>query len=224
MSIRALATVVLFAATAHAACGASSMASPTATPPAPITTPEPATEVTNPFTPVVEVLTPPPDIDTSGWLTYRDDANGFELKYPPNATLREHADYPTGLEQSGTVFQLQTEPETNLEEESFFIPDARSAENVCRSEPELAAHLSRVRVVNSNGDVSFWSSPHNGTGGTEEWYRTIYFSDERGSCVSLATTLRLGNIDKFPRGTRVADRSSAKANLFAMLATFRWRD
>jgi hypothetical protein len=126
-----------------AACGGGSKPGSTPTPSStatatrvPAATPTPTTEAVIPFTPVEEVLTPPPDIDTSGWLTYQDQAHGFELRYPPYAQVKENVRPPTfgvriGAHETGTEIDLSFTRGTTLENKYVFITETDESPDQC---------------------------------------------------------------------------------------------
>jgi hypothetical protein len=173
---------------------------------------------------VEEVLTPPPDIDTSSWLIYTDETNGFELKYPPDATVKRDVLFgPMGVPQVGTLFELFVQAGTTLAKKSFFVSSPDSAREYCSSELTASSQTPRrVRIVNETGEFSFWSTRYPGIGGASEWIQTNYFTEKGESCISLKTWLLLGSLGLHPTGTRLADKDAESQALLAMLATFRW--
>jgi len=81
-----------------------------------VATPSPATTVTAtpPATPNGEATptpkaTPTPELEDEyeGWLTYTNDVYGYEIRYPPGATIREEAPYKMSPEEreQGVTFE-----------------------------------------------------------------------------------------------------------------------
>jgi hypothetical protein len=219
MSVRALSALVLVASVVAAACGSSSKATPTATPvPSQTSTPMPTavpTQVIARFTPVEEVLTPPPDIDTSGWLTYRDDANGFELKYPPDLVLERNVTSPTESGVTGTRFTFPVPPGNELQSKIGFIS--------VQSKPgaECMPREARLTLLHApHGD--FWSFRGlNGAGPNQ--FRSMYYAVSRGpSCVTLEGLVTLLDPRAFRTPPPTYDRDSEADAFLAMISTFRW--
>lgn len=221
MTTRILVPLVLLALLL-AACGGGSSPHATPTVPAtstsvPVATPPPTTQAVVPFTPVEEVLTPPPDIDTSGWLTYRDDAHGFELKYPPDAQVKQNVRRfgfgPIGV---GTEIDLPFPRGTVLDEKVLFIQVAESSSD-CKPKATYARYL-------NNGDALLWLDEEPG-GGMSHWLHDwIYMTSIGGSCATLTGHLsgvEAAVVDPTPLPIDAAKESETFA---AILSTFRWID
>jgi hypothetical protein len=221
----------LFFAVLAAACGGGS--SPHATPTTlatatrvPSATPAPTTQAVIPFTPIEEVLTPPPDIDTSAWLTYRDDANGFELKYPPEAQVKKNVHAPTmGPTGIGTDIDLPFEQGTTLEAKYIFIKVADMTADKCAPpsgymRPGATPDVRRIR----NGTDVFWST--SGTGATmmHGFYTTSYMTGRDTLCVMIDAVLFGVSSSVFSTPPPVANDAKESETFAAIISTFRWID
>ena len=130
-----------------------------------------------PFTPVEEVLTPPPDIDTSGWLTYRDDANGFELQYPPDVVLERDAASPIESGVTGTRFTFPVPPGSELQSKvGFIFVQPQSTRDCMPQTPE------RLILLHAPHD-DFWMSHLGLNGAGPDQFRSMYYAASRGTKV-----------------------------------------
>lgn len=189
----------------------------------------PSTDVVAAFTPVEEVLTPPPNIDTSGWLTYRDDANGFELKYPPDAMVKKDLYEPNPLAEStelGVQILLPGGQDDYIFARVDLIAPAQCVP-LSFADPKLQAERA-VRLLHAPG-ADFFKRFDAGAAASNYWDVTTYMTHRENICVTLD-----GVVSSFSSGVlatppgpewfaAVAARKAADTETFtAIIATFRW--
>ena len=172
-------------------------------------------------TPIVEVLTPPPDIDTSRWLVYRDEAHGFELKYPPEGKLRNNV-YPdggdSGPDRPGSRIELTIAAGTNLEDKHVFIQATAGTPGTCK--PDVPVSLDRVRA----SGVDFWMERIIGGGLSHGYEGESYWTSDSVSCVTLDMVLTSVDQGVMSPTPPAFDQKAESAVFPAILATFRWRN
>jgi hypothetical protein len=213
-----------------AACGGGSthsIATPSPTRlPAATPTPAPTTQAVIPFTPVEEVLTPPPDIDTSGWLTYLDTEHRFELKYPRDAQIKRDLKR-TGLGPSGTgtEIDLTFARGTTLGAKYVFITVAGIAPDAClprqltqAPKPGSTPAVQYLRTA----DAGFWKTREPG-GYMHQWFdAAVFMTSGVGGCVTIN-----GVLEGFSStsATSPPPPDASESDVFAaILSTFRWLD
>lgn len=198
----------------------------------PTATPASTTQAVVPFTPVEEVLTPPPDIDTSGWLTYQDQEHGFELKYPPGGSVRQNVRPETfgvsiGAHETGTEIDLPFASETTLEAKYLFITETDIPVDDCvpfELTYALKMHATpNVQYVRS-ASAGFWKSYSPG-GGMMHWSNTtFYFTSSGDTCVTLFAVLAGVSPGAFSTPPPSPDKEKESRVFPAIVATFRWLD
>ena len=222
--MRRLLVPLLLASLTVAACGetnSKSSASPT-----PSATNE---QVAQP-TPTVEVLAPPADIDTSGWQLYRDEAHGFELKYPPDARLTRDAPAEPGVRgnRPGVRVDLPKAPGTNLVGKYVFITVSERSVETCGppglgGTPVGAKPPQGVESVRYNG-VDFWKEQILAGMMMHAWGGASYWASNGVSCVTMSTVLASISPSALSTPPPRFDMEEEAEIFPAIMSTFRWLD
>lgn len=215
---RILGIVLLALAISALACNAPSPASTAANSPAPtVETPAaaPATE-TAILAPTVEPTGAAPE----GWLTYGDEAAGFEVSYPDSG-IPINTNPPTVGDEHSLRIDLPFAPDTNLSEKYLQI-DARQGDT-CAS-PALEGFEPGLLQADSLtiGDLTWQRVSHEGVAAGNFYTFTAYSTARESVCVALTFVLHSFNVGNVSTPPAEYDPAAESAIFEEIVATFRW--
>jgi hypothetical protein len=168
-------------------------------------------------TPATPTPTAGPGTIPAGWTCYQNAPYGFEVCYPPDATLTtstpEHA-----------RISLPVPDGTNLVEKWMDV-DAGSGLATCES-PQAAGYAPGTthdvhRTINGL-DFLVQSGSQGAAGNFYNW--TGYSTERGGVCVSLSGVVHSVNALNFPTPSPTVDPVAESAVFDQIAATFRWLD
>lgn len=157
----------------------------------------------------------------AGWLTYRDEAHGFEVS-SPDSGIPINSNPPTVGDEESVRIDLPFAPDTNLGEKYLQI-DVRSGSETCISpyaegfDPsELDAETVMI------GGRSWQKTSRMGVAAGNIYEFTAYSTAQNGVCVVLTFVLHSYNTGNFPTPPAEFDRAAESAVFEEIAATFRW--
>jgi hypothetical protein len=168
--------------------------------------------------PLPATPTPVPATVPAGWTCYQNATYGFEVCYPPDATLTtstpEHA-----------RISMPVAPGTNLAEKWMDI-DAGTGWATCES-PQAEGYTNPADLHPEhhtiNGlDFLVQSGSQGAAGNFYDW--TGYSTERAGVCASLSGVVHTLNALNFPTPPPTVDPTTESTVFGEIAATFRWLD
>ncbi len=183
------------------------------------------------FAPIEETLIPPPDIDTSSWLLYHDDVQGFELMYPPDGRVKrnveDYLEISQGNDIPGTRIDLPVVPGTTLEEKYMFVRVTDAPAGSCLPPAILSARppvasKPDVAIIHSGG-MQFWRTHGTSHVASSHAAGEIgYWTSHGSACVTLVGVLYSVSPGVFSTPPPSPNRDEELKVFTAIVATFRW--
>lgn len=177
--------------------------------------------------------------NAADWKTYRDNANGFEFKYPPAFTvykgdmpdysigsfLKEHLSVgSSAMVNVSAAISRNSYPYTNFQAASVAIAFDPTIANIseCRQfmKQGTLQNMSETKTVNG---TTFYTDTAGGAAAGTLTTTKVYHALHNETCYEVDLTLITSNIGNYPAGTvEAVDETAVWNTLENILTTFKF--
>ena len=162
--------------------------------------------------------------DTSGWKVYRDEENGFEFRYPPDARLSDKDEVEDSWVQGRLArMDFPVAPGTNLAEKYVLVTARDRSPEQCSSPTNdgFEPGVIETATVRLSG-LQFRREARDGVATGNLYQSVSYSTGNEGLCVSLSFVLHSTSPGNYPTPPPEFDEGKESQVFEQVASTFRW--